>query len=354
MSLNERAELAPAHGAPVLQGRYRVVAEDFGVEELSTIEPDGTGEHLLLTVTKRGMNTAHLARRIAQWAGVHERDVGYAGLKDRHAVTTQRFSVQLPGRPDPDTAALELDGDGESVRVLDARRHSRKLARGALDGNRFTLVLREVRGERAPIEARLQSLADQGVPNYFGVQRFGHGGGNLGKALAMFAGRRVGREQRSLLLSAARSQLFNQVLAARVRDGSWAAGLPEGEVWMLDGSRSVFGPQALDPELAERLQRFDIHPTGPLWGRGTLRTTGTTRARELEALADQQSIRLREGLEAAGLNQERRALRLRPADLAWRWSSGDTLELSFVLPPGTYATSVLAELGQLEEGATGS
>lgn len=346
-------ELPRAYGASVLQARYRVAAEDFGVEELPAFEPDGAGEHLLLTVTKRGMNTAHLVRRIAQWAGVHERDVGYAGLKDRHAVTTQRFSVQLPGRPDPDIAGLELEGDRESVRVLDARRHSRKLARGALDGNRFTLVLREVRGDRTEIETRLQAIADHGVPNYFGVQRFGHGGGNLDKALAMFAGRRVGREQRSLLLSAARSRLFNQLLAARVRDGNWAVGLPEGEVWMLDGSRSVFGPQALDPELAGRLQRFDIHATGPLWGRGILRTTDAAQALELDALADPQSLRLREGLEAAGLKQERRALRLRPAALAWCWLSDDVLELSFALPPGTYATSVLAELGELEEGAAG-
>lgn len=340
-----------AHGPAVLQGRYRATPEDFRVEELPAFEADGQGEHLLLTLAKRAMNTAHVARRIAQWAGVDERDVGYAGLKDRHAVTIQRFSVQLPGRPDPDPAALELDQDGESLRVLHARRHSRKLSRGALAGNRFVLVVRDVRGGRAQIAARLQALAGQGVPNYFGVQRFGHGGDNLGRALAMFGGRRVGREQRSMLLSAARSQLFNQVLAARVRGGSWAGGLAEGEVWMLDGSRSVFGPQPLNSELAGRVQRFDIHPTGPLWGRGELRSDGMARSLELDALADPVSLRLRDGLEAAGLKQERRALRLRPADLAWQWPAADVLELSFVLPPGTYATSVLAELGTLGEGA---
>src|SRR5690606_14017196 len=199
--------LPRAHGAPVLQGRYRVRREDFRVTELPSFEADGSGEHLLLTVTKRGMNTAHAVRRIAGWAGVQERDVGHAGLKDRHAVTTQRFSVWLPGRPDPDPAEPELEEGGESLRVVDAARHSRKLARGALSGNRFTLVLRELQGGRDGVEARLQAIAAAGVPNYFGVQRFGHGGGNVGKALAMFAGRRVGREQRTLLLSAARSQL---------------------------------------------------------------------------------------------------------------------------------------------------
>ena len=351
MSTVGEGGLPRAHGAPVLQGRFRVRPEDFRVTELPSFEAEGSGEHLLLTVTKRGMNTAHAVRRIAEWAGVQERDVGHAGLKDRHAVATQRFSVWLPGRPDPDPAELELEEGGESLRVVDAARHSRKLARGALSGNRFTLVLRELQGGREEVEARLRAIAAAGVPNYFGVQRFGHGGGNVGKALAMFAGRRVGRDQRAMLLSAARSQLFNQVLAARVVDGSWATGLPDGEVWMLDGSRSVFGPQALDAELAARLQRFDIHPTGPLWGRGELRTSGQARALELQAVADGQSLRLRDGLERAGLEQERRALRLRPEGLTWRWPSAHVLELEFTLPPGTYATALLAELGTLEDAA---
>jgi len=342
-----------AHGPGVLHARYRSTPEDFRVEELPAFEADGRGEHLLLTVAKRGMNSAHVARLIAEWAGVAERDVGFAGLKDRHAVTLQRFSVWLPGRPDPDTRDLRAGHDGESLQVLDACRHSRKLARGALAGNRFVLVLREVEGDPGKVEGRLQAIAREGVPNYFGGQRFGHGGGNLDRALAMFAGRRVGREQRSMLLSAARSQLFNQVLAARVRDGSWATGLPDGEIWMLDGSRSVFGPQSRDAELEQRLRRFDLHPTGPLWGRGELRSTGTTLALESGALADPVSMRLRAGLEAAGLKQERRALRVRPVDLAWRWLEEGVLELAFALPPGTYATSVLVELGTLEEGTAG-
>lgn len=351
MSPDPADGLPRAHGAAVLQGRYRVEPEDFRVDELPAFEADGAGEHLLLTVTKRGMNTAHAVRRIAQWAGVQERDVGYAGLKDRHAVTTQRFSVWLPGRQDPDPADLELDGAGESLRVVEARRHSRKLSRGALAGNRFTLVLRGLQGAREQGADRLQAIADRGVPNYFGVQRFGRGGGNLDKALAMFAGRRVGREQRAMLLSAARSQLFNQVLARRVQDGNWASGVPDGEVWMLDGSRSVFGPHALDAELASRLERFDLHPTGPLWGRGELRTEADAQALELDALSDPRSLRLRAGLEQAGLKQERRALRLRPGELASDWRGADVLELRFNLPPGTYATSVLAELGGFVDAA---
>jgi tRNA pseudouridine13 synthase len=155
-----------------------------------------------------------------------------------------------------------------------------------------------------------------------------------------------------MLLSAARSALFNRVLARRVALGHWDAGgadgALDGEVWMLDGSRSVFGPEPFDDVLAQRLARFDIHPTGPLWGQGELRSAGAVRLLELEALADAESARLRAGLEAAGLRQERRALRLRPDGLAWRWVAEDALELDFSLPPGAYATVVLAELGVMD------
>jgi tRNA pseudouridine13 synthase len=345
--VSETDDVLPrAHGAPVLRARMRSVPEDFLVEELPAFEASGSGEHLLLTIEKRGMNTAFVARHLAQWAGVPESAVGYAGLKDRHAVTRQRFSVQLPGRDAPDIAGLEFEcGErGESLRVLDQRRHARKLPRGALAGNRFVLRLREVEGERCAIEQRLQAIAARGVPNYFGEQRFGRGGDNLARALEMFAGRRVRREQRSVLLSAARSALFNRVVAARVADASWDRGL-DGEVWMLDGSRSVFGPQPSDAELQRRLASFDIHPTGPLWGRGAVRSEGAAADLEHTALEPEPCIALRLGLEAAGLRQERRALRLRPGGLEWQWHGADGLELRFELPPGSYATAVLAELG---------
>lgn len=333
-----------AHGDAVLAARFRERHEDFVVEEIAGFEPSGQGEHLLLTIEKRGLNTAEVARRLAAWAGVRDVAIGYAGLKDRHAVTRQRFSVHLPGRDAPDTASLE----GEGLRVLSSARHSRKLPRGALAGNRFELLLREVQGDREAIAGRLEAISRDGVPNYFGEQRFGRAGDNVEQALAMFAGRRVRREERSLLLSAARSELFNRVLVARVAEGSWNTGL-EGEVWMLDGRRSVFGPESPTPELQARCAGFDIHPTGPLWGRGELRTQGACRALEDAILAAGDAPALRAGLEAAGLEQERRALRMRPAALAWQWEA-DGLRLAFELPPGAYATTVLAELGDLESG----
>ena len=343
-----------AHGAPVLSATIRQSPEDFRVDEIDGFDASGSGEHLLLTIEKSGMNTAFVARLLAQWAGVDARAVGYAGLKDRHALTTQRFSVQLPGREAPDVAALEASGAGahQCLRVLAQARHARKLPRGALAGNRFVLTLREVVGDAAAIDARLQTIATRGVPNYFGEQRFGHDGGNVDKALRMFAAprRRIDRDQRAMLLSAARSALFNRVVAARVAAGDWETGL-DGEVWMLDGSRSVFGPEAATPELAARAAAQDIHPTAPLWGRGALRSAGKALARETAALDDAQSLALRDGLEAAGLSQERRATRLRPSELHWTWQAPGLLQLGFTLPAGCYATSVLAELGDIGNGA---
>jgi len=335
--------LPRAHGECVLKARFRVHPEDFRVDEIDGFEPAGSGEHLLLTVEKRGMNTAFAAKRIAAWAGIAEMGVGYAGMKDRHAVTSQRFSVHLPKRVAPELAALE----SEDLRVLAHAWHNRKLPRGALAGNRFTLLLREPEGDRAAIEARLHAIWSEGIPNYFGEQRFGRAGDNVAAARRMFANPRdrLKREQRSMLLSAARSEMFNRVLAARIADGSWATGT-EGEVWMLDGTHSVFGPVEIDAEMRTRAWEQDIHATGPLWGEGELRSRG--RAREIEDAALAPFEDLRKGLEAARMKQERRALRVRVFDLSWEWRD-DGLQLRFRLAPGAYATELLAELGDLEK-----
>ncbi|MBE2211300.1 MAG: tRNA pseudouridine(13) synthase TruD [Xanthomonadaceae bacterium] len=332
--------LARAHGAPVLAARLRVTQEDFRVDEIDAFEASGCGEHLLLAVEKRGMTTPQAARLIAQWAGVAESAIGYAGLKDRHAVTRQRFSVWIPKKISPDVATLQSD----DLQVLAADWHARKLPRGALSGNRFVLVLRDVEGDRDAIDARLQAIATRGVPNYFGEQRFGRGGDNVAQALAMFAGRRVRREERSLLLSAARSQIFNDVLGQRVARGDWDTGI-EGDVFMLDGSHSVFGPVGIDEAIGARIAGFDIHPTGPMWGRGELRTQGEVQA--LEGDIANAHAELCKGLEGAGMKQERRGLRLPVAGLAWEWPEDRALRVSFNLPAGSYATTVLRELGDV-------
>ncbi|TAM26407.1 MAG: tRNA pseudouridine(13) synthase TruD, partial [Rhodanobacter sp.] len=213
-------ELPRAHAeTPPLTARLRSTPEDFRVEEILGYDADGSGEHALLWVEKREANTDWVARELAKFAGVPPLNVGYAGLKDRHAVTRQAFTVQLAGKPDPDWSTFPH----AEVKVLAATRHSRKLKRGALRGNRFVLVLREVQGDRARAEEVLAEISARGVPNYFGEQRFGREGGNLAQARAMFAGRRMDRAKRSILLSAARSHIFNAVLAARVERGAWDA-----------------------------------------------------------------------------------------------------------------------------------
>ena len=331
------SELPHAFGYPPLTARMRVSAEDFQVEEVLGYDADGAGEHALLWVEKRGANTDWVARELAKFAGVAQVAVGYAGMKDRHAVTRQTFSVQLAGRPDPDWSAFPH----AEVKVLAATRHSRKLKRGALRGNRFVLVLREVQGDRAAAEVVLTQIGARGVPNYFGEQRFGREGGNVAQARAMFGGRRVERDKRSMLLSAARSQIFNNVLAARVDRMAWDTPL-QGEIWSLAGSRSWFGPEPFTPALAERLARADIHPSGPLWGQGEPPTADAagTLEREIAALDGD----LVAGLTAARMDQERRPLRLLPKDLRWRWLNDDALEVSFELPAGAYATVVMREL----------
>ncbi len=333
------SDLPYAYGTPPLDAQLRSAPEDFFVEEILGYDADGEGEHALLWVEKRGANTDWVARELARFAGVPPVAVGYAGLKDRHAVTRQAFSVQLAGKPDPDWSAFPH----AEVKVLAAARHKRKLKRGALRGNRFVLVLRQVQGDRARAEEVLAQIAVRGVPNYFGEQRFGRGGGTVEQARAMFAGRRVDRDKRAFLLSAARSHIFNEVLAARVERGAWDTPL-DGEIWSLAGTRSWFGPEPFDAALADRLARGDIHPSGPLWGQGENPASGV--AGELENAIAAANADLAEGVASARMDQERRPLRLMPQALRWQWLEGDALELAFELPAGAYATVVVRELAR--------
>lgn len=332
-------DLPYARGGPVATGDLRAQPEDFQVDEELGYEPSGAGEHAFLRVRKRNQNTHDLARRIAQLAGVPQMAVGYAGLKDKLAVTTQAFTVQLAGRPDPDWTALQDD----DVQVLLAVRHHRKIRRGALRGNRFRIRIRGVVGDAAQLAERLAQLVARGVPNYFGPQRFGINGNNLPRARQLFEGRlRVQREQRGLLLSAVRSWLFNQVLAERVRHGNWDSALP-GEIFQLDGSQRQFGPEPIDDRLRARLATLDIHPTGPLPGRASRALVPVEAAGALEAAILASCSFWVAGLERAGLDAERRALRLPVRDLVWSREGGDLL-LGFALEAGAYATTVLREV----------
>ncbi len=326
-----------AGGPPPCQALLRQAPEDFQVEEVLNFSPSGEGQHVLVLIRKRNANTEWVARQLAQHAGVDRKAVGYAGLKDRRAVTEQWFSVDLAGAREPDWSPL----DSDEITVLRYGRHHRKLRQGAVQSNRFRITLRALRGERQSIEQALQRVTSRGVPNYFGEQRFGRN--NLQQAAAMLLqGRRVrDRFKRAIYLSAARSLLFNQVLARRVMDGSWDRALA-GDVMMLAGSHSIFSCPEPDEAITRRLAEGDIHPTGPLWGSGNTSCQAEAAALEEAALATEAPWC--RALEAAGLKHQRRALRVIPQQLQWHFSDDDSLTLTFSLPSGCYATSVLREV----------
>lgn len=322
------------------RARIRQSPADFQVDEILGFEPDQGGEHVCLLIRKQNTNTAWLAEQLAALAGVRQVDVSYAGLKDRLAVTTQWFSVRLPSRTEPDWHQL----DNEQIQILKITRHHRKLKRGCLQGNRFTITLRDFDMETSQFQQRLSLIRQQGVPNYFGEQRFGHQ--NLQQAAQMFNGqlRVKSKNKRSLYLSAARSEIFNALLAQRVQDHSWHLGL-DGDVMNLDGSQSFFTTEQLDDTLRDRLQQQDIHPTGPLWGQGELRSS--LQAAKQEYSVAQHYPDLCRGLEQAGLKQQRRPLRLTVHDLEGE-QQPNRATLRFSLPAGCYATVVLRELTEYD------
>ena len=309
----------PATGA---SATLKLLNEDFIVTELPLQLPSGEGEHIWLDIEKNGANTAFVAQQLAEAAGVQERDVGYAGLKDRYAITRQWFSIYFPKGETPDLTQLQHP----EFKVLSQSRHVKKLRPGDLQGNRFRIVLREVTGDRDAIEANLKAVASQGVPNYFGAQRFGFEGGNVEQGRAMLAReiRVRNPKKKGIYLSAVRSFVFNEVLALRIQQGLWGQTLP-GDVMEKDQDKDVAG-----------------RPTGPLWGRGRVATTDQAQALENGVAA--RHATLCDGMEHAGLDQERRALVASPADMSWEWPQADQLVLTFSLPAGNYATSVLHEI----------
>jgi tRNA pseudouridine13 synthase len=339
-------DLPTAWGGPCGRGRIRVQAEDFQVSEVLFVEPCGEGEHCWVHVRKRNSNTQWLAQQLARFAGVPPSAVSYAGLKDRRAVTEQWFSIQLPGRPDPDWRGFS----SEEFEVLRAERHSRKLKTGALKGNRFALRVRAVEAAAEGIDQRLRQIAAAGFPNYFGPQRFGHQASNLAEAERMFARprSRLSRHKRGLYLSAVRSALFNQVLAARVADASWNREM-SGDVMQLEGKSACFVVEADDREIEQRLEAMAVHPTGPLCGDGDGMVGGQVARYEAEQL---QAYRdWIEGLQRFRVAVARRALRAAPGDLQWRRDGDGSWLLEFFLPAGSYATSLLREVFDLDEEA---
>lgn len=324
-------------GAPQAGGVIRQSPDDFEVEEIPRVHPEGSGSHLWLWVEKRGANTEWVARELARAAGCAQRDIGYAGLKDRHAVSRQWFSIPLAADMQESIENARID----DVRILASSLHTRKLKRGTLDGNRFHLRIRKFIGDEHQTAERLTRIRATGVPNYFGPQRFGNRGQNVEQGYRLLNDNaRLARHKKSIYLSAIRSFLFNQVLAERVRRGDWNR-IIAGDLVMLDGTQSIFPCENPGADIEDRVKRLDIHPTGPLPGAKGARPTGIALEVELAVLGNWPQ--LTEVLAAQRVQADRRSLRLYPAELEWAFDGGD-LSLSFVLPPGSYATTVLREV----------
>ncbi|HHJ35387.1 MAG TPA: tRNA pseudouridine(13) synthase TruD [Gammaproteobacteria bacterium] len=335
-----------------VSARLKSRCEDFIVEEYIPIEFSGEGEHCWLYVRKRGCNTDWVAQQLAKFCGVKTMAVAYAGMKDRHAVTSQWFSVQLPGKPTPDWRKFEAafaDNATESLQVLQAFRHNRKLQRGALKNNRFKITLRELSdtGDEMfeSLIRRCDEIARNGIANYFGNQRFGRNFNNLDQATKLFDNPRfrITRHKRGLYLSAARSWLFNHILSERISRGNWNKALP-GDVFMLNGKSACFkydGSEDGDEQIEQRLSSNEIHPTAILWGEGDGMVT--SQAAELELRVIDRFPLYRDGLIAARLRAQRRACRLVPQQLGCYRDEKDFV-VSFSLPAGSYATTVLTEI----------
>lgn len=334
------------HGGPLGRARFKEQPEDFIVEELLGFEPSGVGEHCLVWVEKQDLDSNAAAARLADALGLRRRLVSHCGLKDRHAVTRQWFSLHMPGQPSPEAAALESEG----LRVLRITRNTRKLRRGIHLGNRFTIRLRELDFDPNLASARWEQIVSQGAPNFFGPQRFGNDGRNVEKALAMFRGNFAPQDRllRGLLLSAARSHLFNAVISERLALGNWDRPL-RGEVFGFADNGTVLLPENHRGDEVSRHASGVLELTAPLYGSGDLQSIDEVR--ELEAAVLTRYPELTAGLETFGLRQERRPLRLRPINPVLAILDHGDLQFTFDLPRGTYATTLLRELAELDESA---
>ena len=375
----DTANLPQPMQPPLKQATYKAHTTDFVVNELLPLEFTGEGEHLWLHIQKSGMNTAYLAKLLSEWAEIPLRDVGFSGLKDRHALTTQWFSLRIPKKQLPDSEFAPVDiSANESVTILEQQWHNKKLNRGTHRANQFMITLRDIEfadidnpfsnpeqllSAKQAVEQHLATISQSGVPNYFGPQRFGRSGNNIREALSLFTRpvpearppsnkgkrKRVPREQNTMELSAARSLIFNKILAVRVGDGSWNTGLA-GEVFNLDGSGSIFASDEIDDTLQGRLKAGDIHPTAVLWGTANDKVSGQAAAMETDIVAQSPLLtQLAIGLEQRNIKAQRRALRLPIEALSWQWQDiegAQVLILNFTLTTGSFATSVLASLVQ--------
>ncbi|PCJ33939.1 MAG: tRNA pseudouridine(13) synthase TruD [Moraxellaceae bacterium] len=333
--------------APKATAQLKTKPEDFVVEEILGFSPSGEGEHIYIHVKAIDYNTEYLLSHIARSLGVPKKSVVYSGLKDRYAVASQWFSVHLPGNEQVDLTPINND----NVTVLESARNLKKLRRGAHKANRFTIRLRSVDGDKESINARLESIQKQGFPNYFGPQRFGRNENNITDALASVASGRSPKKrfQRSIEFSTLRSLLFNLSLSERIKEGAWKDALP-GDVFALSGTESFFVPKGAEngeneasekDSIDSRLASGDIAVAGVLYGDGTLPQTDVAAEKLLEVFRPYASIM--EFLTSQRVAISVRPFSVLPKEFSYVWEDVDTLILSFSLPKGVFATSLLRE-----------
>lgn len=331
------------YGEPKSHARLKTHPEDFKVDEQLPFELTGEGEHLFLRIQKTGINTGFLAQQLAKFYNVRELDVSYAGRKDKQAVTTQWFSVWLPGIPDSEIEAFSYP----DCQLLQTSRHNKKLRTGSVQKNHFSILLRNARLDE-DFASRIADIKDTGVPNYFGPQRFGNVNkegiaGNLALANYLLDGQTIRkREKRSLAISALRSWLFNQMVSERLQQ--WQLQPQPGDAMSLAGSNSFFTAPQIDNEIQRRLAQGDIQITAPLWGKGKLPTTDDVM--DLESKISATYPKICQTLVRLDLKQERRKIVLFPENLTWHVTETN-LTLNFSLPAGCFATSVIRELLRL-------
>ncbi len=353
---------AYAYGRPANTGLVKSKPDDFKVVENLGFELSGEGEHICVRLRKTLNHTAKVAAELARFAHVRRRDVAYCGRKDFFASTEQWFSIY---RPTGDALNWE-EFECEGVEILELTRHAKKLRLGAHGNNHFEITIRDLSGDLSGLKKCLKLLSEKGVPNYFGEQRFGFQASNIIKA-AQFLKRvtqqparsKHGRSKKRLKdkeamwVSAARSWLFNCVVSQRVGDQRWA-NLEVAEPAILNGSQSFFITDS-NEDLTSRLLAGDIHPSAPLWGR---RLDAASKNLDPDLLGYEQRamsscVDLQDGLEQLGLEYKRRSTRCLPRDMTWRFDS-ENLILSFALPSGEFATSVLRELVDYRSGLANS
>jgi len=325
---------------------FKQFPEDFIVIEKLTFQPENKGSHAFLKIQKKDTNTQWVIKELAKFCQVPEKTIGYAGLKDRQAITTQWFSVNLEGITEPNWDKFDVD----NIDILEQTYHPKKLKVGTIESNHFEIKLKNISSEHINKIHNIQAkISSSGFPNYFGEQRFGIDEQNIAKARRWFNSeiKVKQRNQKSIYLSAARSLLFNEFLSSRIAQFGWN-NLINGEQMILDGSHSFFTVEKISKEIEERFTLGDIHPSLSLWGKGNL--TSLNELNEFEQLQAYKLSFWANHLENKGLKQDRRSIRVIPKDLQSSYDpETQSFKIKFSLPSGTYATMLLRELFDLQQ-----